>query len=263
MNVFDMKDDSFSKSLALLIGIGLLVVALFLNANAELPDKDVWYFLVMAGVITIFAFIDEISVMFNAMFFGNRDKTIIGFIAGIVLGLVLSSNAIKGAFGIILPVASIKFGDLNFFYVNVLAPPIEELFFRAILFPLISIIIINLLNLRTRNQMIAGFIIGAFITSGIFSIYHINAYSIQAIQTKFAGITTSDLITSAFILSLLWIGGNLFFGTIAFSLGWHLVNNFSAMGVATDSIILTFLFYCGLLLVAYIINKNLRKLFGW
>ncbi len=232
-------DDSFGKNLASVFVIIALLVSVFLFASSKI-DQSIFFYLIISAVIILIA-IQLGNGLLQGNFLGSKSKFYTSLIVGSVLGIILGYAQRGGQLNLVLPVQALVFGDLTFLFVNIIAPIIEPLFWRGVIYPSVLFIFSGIFK---NNKPVA--ILMALLVSGFgFGFYHVNTYFTQtgAFQPTF------EAISFAALFGVLFTIGNSLAGSLGLEVGWHFANNLFSAGYPTDQIIPTIIFF-GIVIVA-------------
>lgn len=233
------------ESIALVVTISVLVLFVIQWVQVNIPEETsrATFFAIFA-VLSIFVSIIEYKFetdlpFFNASYFGKMTDAseplqtapvalIVGAMLSFIILTVTPTFSVTvldktQEFSFLLPTSVIPTDYLSVLYVNFLSPTMEEFAFRGFLFfaiiDILGLVLVNILGLPLKDTWVLV-TLSIFITSAFFGLYHFYAYNgdISAIQTAVA-------------VSIMWIVGMLIFKSIAFPLGFHLVNNAINTGV--------------------------------
>jgi len=251
----EWRDDKFSLTFTKVLTGILILVTIFLVVNSELNATLVVYLL--GSAITIF-FVAQTEKetggeFLQANFFGDKSKTYMFLVVGLVLGSIIGLASTGGGLSLILPVQAILQGNMNFFFMNVVAPLVEPLFWRGIIFPIALVVFVKLLG---KNKFPLALACALLFAAFLFGFYHVNAYFSQA-----GGFTkTYDIMVIAVIFAILFIITNQLAGTIAMEIGWHFANNLFATGYSFGEILPTIIvFFVGMAIVIEFADRLSRR----
>jgi hypothetical protein len=252
----EWRDDKFSLTFTkLLIGI-LTLGTIFLIVNAQINNPALVGYLVISGLIIFIAAQTEKekrNELLQAMFFKNKHTAYAALIGGLVIGSIIGLSSRGGSFSFILPVQSLFIGDLNFVFVNIVAPVLEPLFWRGFVFPTALAIFVGIVGKQRFPVALAL----ALVVSGLsFGIYHINVYFGQT--GTFAD--TYGLLTIASTFAIIFILANQVAQAISLEIGWHFANNMFSMGYPVDQIWPTMiLFFVGMAILIEVSSRISRN----
>lgn len=254
MAFFDeWKDDSFSLTLVKLLMAVLLMLTVFLSVNSVAVDTNLYIYLVISAIIVLaIALTEQKTGIIRANFFGNKKTTYNYLFAGMVLGGLLGMLTRGGGFNLVLPTQAIFLGDLRFILANVVAPVLEPIFWRSIVFP--TVLALSIAFIGKKNKAIA--IIFALLIAGFsFGIYHVSAY----FQTTGTFEDTYTLVGLAAMFGIIFILTNSLAQTVALEIGWHFMNNMFSEGYALDQIIPTAILFLGAGIILIEIADRISK----
>ncbi len=251
----EWKDDSFSlTAVKLLVGI-LTLGVIFLIVNAQVNNPTLVSYLVISGLVVFIAVQTEKEKPGQLLqFLGFQDKAhaYTGIIIGLVLGSILGLTSRSGTASLILPVQSLFLGDLNFIFVNIVAPILEPLFWRAFIFPTSLAIFVGIFGKQRFNMALtAALLLSAF----SFGLYHINVYFGQ--EQDFS--KTYEVLTIAVVFALIFIIFNQALQTVSLEIGWHFANNIFSMGYPVEQIWPTMLLFLGGMVVVFEISSRISR----
>ncbi len=198
------------RVLALLILFSLLTL-LWIQTNRPDLQTVTNVFLPLAIVSLIGFILDYISdkSILEFVGLGTKESLTYAILSAGLLILFISSFgfyiAVPQTSSTSVELASAKVQE-DFVFVVIIAPIVEEVFFRMFLTPTLITI---LSSLRFRR------IVGAIAVSILFGLFHYRTYNASV-----------HLMLVAFIFSMISIFGNYMFKSSAFSLTLHFLNNF-------------------------------------
>lgn len=234
----EWSDNKFSLTMTQLLMIGLFLITIFLSLTTNLIGNQTLfiYLALISIIILIIATIEKEKVgeIIQANFFNNRFLTYGAILMGMAIGYVLSSRT---GFALILPTQSILVGDLQFFLANILAPLVEPLFWRGIIFPTTMAIMAAIFIGKSKGflRTAIAILFALVISSAMFGYFHINVFFGQTASFE----QTYDLISIATLMGLLFTLGNQIVRTVAFEIGWHFTNNLYSEAIPPDQILPT------------------------
>jgi membrane protease YdiL (CAAX protease family) len=184
-------------------------ITFFSQAGDVATTNTLWIFvllLILAFIISIANDFTRGNDIFGFGGFGDSNKALVALIASFVVGIAIISQNMT------ISTLSVT-GDsgIGVFTVVVVAGIIEEMFFRGALFWTVA-------KMFGGTQF--GAVISSLITSATFGLFHWFSYSADM-----------GMMVVAFVFSMIGIFGNMFFGSIGFSMGMHLLNNGIVAGV--------------------------------
>ena len=212
----EWKDTKKMTQFGSFITMMILLLVLWITANiTEFASQGLFLTILLVSfmLVVIVDFVDEKIPILGASHFGlNFAHAGKAFIIGIILGTIVA-----GGLFVISPPFAIAGGAtapiVSFIFIVILAPYIEEVFFRSALF------FTSQQNSEAffskQNAMIFSFVL----TCVMFGIFHFFVYG--------ANIYYMFL---AMIMSGVYLTGNAYFKNISFSIGMHMANNFIAFG---------------------------------
>ncbi len=168
--------------------------------------------IIFGSVIALIDFVSEKNILSGFVYFGKSiNVALTAIIAGTVLGVLMQI----GNFAVIqTPLAITQSTTLGaFFFVVLIAPYVEEKFFRMAAYPTV----VNLLNVITSREI--STLISIALVSLVFALFHYLVFSASV-----------ELFIAAFAFSVIAIIGNRFFESTGFGVAMHYVNNFIAFG---------------------------------
>ena len=192
-------------------GITLTMIALFMFLYINFPDQyfsaSIYYnMLVLATMVLAVDFIFEKNWLFSGVDFGKSmiyagKSALLG--AGIMF-VVFSTRTLS----VSAPFVVLQASTLQFIYVVVAAPYIEEKFFR------------QMANFTCGNVFMGiglpyGDILGVLFSSGCFALFHGTAFG-----------WNNTAILAAFAFAIFVSVGNQLCKSAGFGFGAHLINNF-------------------------------------
>jgi membrane protease YdiL (CAAX protease family) len=207
----EWKDSEQMVQLGALSIVILTLVSLWISVNiTEYQNIGFFFFgmLVIVGMVGFADYLKESNRVGGSAAFGKNSMALMtGLFGGAVLGVFLS---VTMAFSIPFAAA----GLYSFLFVVILAPLVEEYFFRGTVFFTL---------LQTGKSIFSEkylTIVSIVITSVVFGVFHFTAYGASV-----------PLMFTAMIFSVIAITGNAFFKTTGFGLGLHLMVNFVAWNI--------------------------------
>jgi len=230
----EFKDDN-EQSIQIVSIISFILAGISLFLLVQNPEQNVGiitYIFIISSLILLTSLVEfyvgKIQIP-DAVFFGTSKETIyIGAIAGTLVAFFLGSASAS----LILPITAslTAFQNIGTFMAIDVAPVVESLFFRGILFPTIASLVLLFIEPTKRNKAIA-LAIGMLTAGYIFGVFHFNVW---LNQTGFQYVLTHDYITVGVILACIWSVGLLVVG-MSFELFAHKVNNIMSL-LATHTI---------------------------
>jgi len=222
------EDNKQSVQIVSIIAFLLALSSMFiLVQNPESQNTGILTYVFMISVITLAVALIEFYVggiqIPDAVFFGTSKEMIyVGAIAGTIIAFFLGSASTA----LILPITAslTAFQNIGTFMAIDVAPVVESLFFRGILFPTFASLILLFIEPTKRNKAIA-LALGMLTAGYIFGVFHFNVW---LNQTGFQYVLTHDYITVGVILACIWSFGLLVVG-ISFELFAHKVNNIMSL----------------------------------
>jgi membrane protease YdiL (CAAX protease family) len=212
----EWEDSKKNFSIFFILSILMLVLLFWIKTNIPsiASQADIFSGFALFGIIAAAVdYLNEKNRLFGFLFIGkDLIDTGVAFAAGLALAVVFTVSS----FAVIstpLSAVNLNASLAAFIFVVIVAPYVEELFFRMALYPTLIVALGNRLN-----HFQAG-IISALFVSGAFALFHYAVFS--------AGFA---LMIAAFLFSLIAIMGNRLFASTYFSYGLHLGNNFIAFG---------------------------------
>lgn len=212
----EWEDSRKYFSLFFLITIFFLVLLVWIKTNIPTIAYQADIFLGFTFVGIIFAAIDYIKKdngLFGFLFIGkNLTTTLIAFVVGCFIAALFFINQ----FAIIsTPMSAVSISTTlsAFIFVVLVAPYVEELFFRMSLYPTI------IASLEKNVGKFNAGVIATLFVCVAFAFFHFAVFN--------AGF---GLMISAFLFSLIAIIGNRVTESSYFGFGLHLTNNFLAIG---------------------------------
>ncbi len=191
------------------------------NASGFKAQADIYFqMVIVASVIGCLDFFFEKTRLLGFVFAGKNWQTALtAFGIGCVIAFIFSTTYSILPFNTLPSTGQLLFGVSSaFFFVVIIAPWVEELFFRMTIFPSLRQFLINL----KINMDIAS--IGAVIlVSGLFAFYHFAVFN-----------GNPSVMMTAFVFSVVAILLNYTCKSSMAGYGLHLVNNyfaFKALGV--------------------------------
>lgn len=216
----EWNDSKKLFGLAGLISLSLMMFLFWIMVNVPELDKSATIYLTMliiATAIAGFDFFFEKGKVFGFLFVGKNLKTLfLALIVGGVLAVLLS----LGKFSILIaPLSAIQVDSVlvSFIFVVLVAPWVEEKFFRMFFYPNI---VLMLQNAFPKRQTLFAGLLAVIVTGVLFALFHFAVYGANL-----------NLMFLAFVFSTIAIVGNRIFESAGFGVGLHYVNNFLAFGV--------------------------------
>jgi len=214
-NFFEEWKDSNKKIISFAVSeaiIFLLVLTwITINIPSESARAGIFLWLLLASAIV--AGLDTISeknIFFRYVDYGDSILMIVlAVLAGIGLAVFLSI----GSFSLVVPLAVVGTGFFGLIYVGIVAPFIEEKFFRGFLNPT------SVGLFKNFGLPFAG-IMGIIFSSFVFGVFHWFAYGGALV-----------LLFTAMFFGLIVSFGNYGFKTRAFGVACHVMVNLIALGV--------------------------------
>lgn len=227
----EWQDDKFSKNLTTIIALSVLALSIFLSATTAI-DKSIFYYLGISALIILVAVQLEGNFL-KIETFGNKTKLYAGLAAGGILGIILGMAQRGGQLNAVLPTQALYFGQsLNFLFANIIAPIVEPLFWRGIVFLTLVSILLSILG--NKNKALA--VVIALAISGYgFGFFHLSAFYQQAGSLA----PTFEAITFAALFGIIFTITNSLAKTLGLEIGWHFVNNLFAQGYPTGDIFMS------------------------
>lgn len=229
------EDTAFSRRLTAIISGGLFVIFVFMALFQNSLDNSLFFYL--AGTSVIIFMVSLLGKNLPFAFFSNKKQVYlaaaIGLVISIVLGFIFRGGRDFAALSPQPQAIALSLGDLTFFFVNIVAPSLEPLFFFCILFFLILLVLraMSKAIFKKDHTLLTGF--GALLVSRyIFGFYHVATYYQQA--GDFLG--AQDAILFAAFFGVLYSAGSLLFKSVSFEFGWHFGNNLFTMPYSTAEI---------------------------
>jgi len=238
------KDDSWALNVGRLFTLIMGLIAL--GAVVFVGDyfRAIFYGVAIAFVLPLSKRAEDGIVLF-----GNIQKTAIGLFAGIASWMMivfLFTNVFHSSAIIAVKPMEIL-GNINYFFTGISAPIIEELLFRSFLFYTIMALFHNF---SFTNRLMQRYPIETFVTLALLVSLGFAAFHIPAYKDDITTLATLEL------LSFIWIVGVQLTGTIAFSMGAHIMNNFTALGATPLDVILYVMLP---LIIAYFLQDIIKK----
>jgi len=245
MKLFEKwKDDNLGRNLAVVLALIMLGLTIFLTVNIEM-DKTVFYYVGITAVFVIVVAKLGKTGLLQGNFFGSKQRLYAGVFAGAILGGILGHIASSSGANIVLPTQALYIGDLTFILANIVAPVLEPLFWRGIVFPTAVVLAVGIIGQRFKWL---GIFFALLLSAYLFGFYHVNVFSIQAGGSPEA---TFNSISFATLFAVFFTLGNSIMKTLGLEVGWHFVNNLFAQGMPLAQVILTVIFF-GLIFVVLV-----------
>lgn len=216
-----IDDDKFAAWFVVFATLALVLFGTFLLLNTETVAKNYYNYLSIMGILiigyAIYSYIDPEEVSTNV---GNLPNAVFGLIVSLGIGgaIVLGALANKNT-SILLSTLSLANDTTNIFFVNFVAPIIEEFFFRGLI--LLGIYKITL-HIKPGNVLLA---IGTAIvfSSYLFAVWHAFAYEKANIYESFLSIKQGPLL-----FGVLAAGLTILLRSTLYGVGLHFANNLGA-----------------------------------
>lgn len=238
------KDDNWALNTGRLFTLIMGLIAL--GAVVFVGDyfRAIFYGVAIAFVLPLSKKAEDGIVLF-----GSVQKAGIGLFAGIASWMVIvfmfTTFFHSSAIIAIKPLEIL--GNVNYLFTGISAPIVEELLFRSFLFFTLMALLRKFAFTGRLMQRFPteSFVLVALLVSLGFAAFHIPAYK-------------DDVTTLATLelLSFVWIVGVQLTGTIAFAMGAHIMNNFTALGATPIDVILYILVP---LVIAYFAQDFIKK----
>lgn len=233
------SDDDFSKNLVRILAILTLGLTIFLATNTTIEKAHLYYLGISALIVLV-------AVQFNGSFlksnfFGNKQALYTSVAVGAVLGTILGFMQRGGQLNLVLPTQALYIGDLSFIFANIVAPIVEPMFWRGIVFPT-AVAFVGMTAFK-KNKILAV-IVALLASAYLFGYYHVNTYYTQGGDLT----NTFTLMSFAALFAVFFTLGNSLFKCIGLELGWHFCNNLFSQGYAIGEILPT-IFVAGVIFV--------------
>lgn len=206
----DDKGQTFALLLvAFFLGLGLTAI---ITNFPELTNTAIVYviLLLVTGFTGLFNLLTG-SIFsegkFGNVFAGLGAKPIIGFVLGVILGLL---TTITGFGAISVPFSVLSTDIFIIVFVLLSAPLVEELFFRGLL----QHMLVSVFNRWFKFNFLLAGISATLLQSSVFAVFH---------WRVFGGDITA--LGASFMFALVITIGNQLFRTLGFGLGLHFTNN--------------------------------------
>lgn len=241
MAVFsEYSDNRFSLNLTkIVIGV-LTLLGIFLIITFNIDAPVLIAYLAISAIAVFLAAQTEKEVpneLLQANFFGDKQKTYVFVFLGFVIGTVLGLATTGGSLSLVLPTQALYLGNLQFFMVNIVAPLIEPLFWRALLFPTSLAISIAIFG---KNRSYIALPVALLFCGLTFGIFHVNTFYVQ---TGGSFVDTYTSIGIAAVFAIIFIISNQLAGTVALEIGWHFANNLFSQGYKFGEILPTMIIW--------------------
>lgn len=226
MGMFDTwKSDKNADNIL----VGLIVVMLimlywiyatFSQANYAILASQAQIYIGFTIVGLLFFLGSKIMPQVGFASVGTTQTAFIAIIGAVILSVIMVAGGAKAiaqstAFSVSEAELSGLASLIGTFYVIFSAPTAEELFFRgALLFTLINL-------LKDKYGQTSSVIISAVVVSLVFAGFHYFVYG--------ADVDFANKMFGLVLFSLIAIAGNFIFKSIAFSLGFHYLNNLASV----------------------------------
>jgi membrane protease YdiL (CAAX protease family) len=197
----------FMLFLALALSWGITI---FSQLGDTATANVLWIFVLLLIFTFIIAIANDFTPAGKYLFgfggFNNSEKTVIAFLASLVIGIGLISQHMT-----IATLSISAGGGIGVFTVVVVAGIVEELFFRCALFWTLA---------KVLGGGWFGAVASSLMTSATFAFFHYFSYGANV-----------GMMVSAFIFSMIGIFGNMYLRSSGFSMGLHILNNGIMAGV--------------------------------
>jgi hypothetical protein len=127
---------------------------------------------------------------------------------------------------------AISYDSMRFIFANLVAPIIEPLFWRGVVFFTVLAIAFKFFGKKNTAPAI---IVALLVSGGAFGFFHVST----AFSQTGAFIPTYNYIITAAIFGIIFILTNQLMKTVALEIGWHFANNLFSEGFTLNEIIPT------------------------
>jgi membrane protease YdiL (CAAX protease family) len=214
----EWKDDAWAIRIDMLVTLSIFLLGLMIylfnqdNAAVNIAAGFVTITALLRLVFSIVEWRDEQNPLISLVSFGDKNRALMGAIIGGVLTVGLFAT------NIIAPVAILPSAEFNplgtlldkatvaAMFTLAIAPILEELFFRGLLF-------------FTLSKLLKNTLFAVLLTSLIFAAFHFVAYGGYAASAE-------SLMLTAFLMSTIWIFLNGYTKSISSSMTSHAILNY-------------------------------------